>query len=118
MRPSNAPENGMKLYYWDLSTYATVDVLTRENATGVVEMTPNGSAYKGDVTGIAAKEIDQTVFVAGVYEVGGVTYTTGVLPYSLGAYCIDRIAKGSANMQALAAATAVYGYYAKQYFGT
>ena len=115
--PSNAPDNGMKLYYWDANTYASVTSLTTANATGVVDMEPNGSAYKGTVEGIAAKEIDKTIYVAGVYTSGGVTYTTGVLPYSLGAYCVDRIANGSANMQAFATATAVYGYYAKQYFG-
>ena len=108
----------MKLYYWDSNTYATVDKLTTENATGVIDMDLNATTiYKGTVEGIAAKEIDSTIYVAGVYEADGVTYCTGVLPYSLGAYCIDRIANGSANMQAFAAATAVYGYYAKVYFG-
>ena len=115
--PSNTPDNGMKLYYWDMETYTTADELTKENATGVVDMAGSGTAlYKGTVEGITAKEIDETIFVAGVYEVDGTTYSTGILNYSLGAYCIDRVAKGSETMQALAAATAVYGYYAKIYF--
>ena len=92
--------------------------LTKDNATGTIAMDLNsGTMYKGTVEGIAAKEIDSPVYVAGVYTSGGTTYCTGVLPYSLGAYCVDRIANGSATMQAFAAATAVYGYYAKVYFG-
>ena len=44
-----------------------VSVLTKENATGVVDMAGSGTAlYKGTVEGIAAKEIDRTIFVAGV----------------------------------------------------
>ena len=116
--PSHTPDNGMKLYYWDTNAYANAINLTTANASGVVDMALNGSAYQGTVEGIAAKEIDNTIYVAGVYTCGGVTYTTGVLPYSLGEYCRDRIANGSAGMQAFATATAVYGYYAKQYFAT
>ena len=40
----------------------------------------------------------------------------GVIAYSLAAYCLDRIAKGSETMKAFAAETIVYGYYAKDYF--
>ena len=115
---SKTPDNGMTLYYWDEATFNSVTTLTKDNATGTIAMDLNsGTMYKGTVEGIAAKEIDSPVYVAGVYTSGGTTYCTGVLPYSLGAYCVDRIANGSATMQAFAAATAVYGYYAKVYFG-
>ena len=115
--PSYTPENGVKLYYWDEAAYNAASVLTIENATGCVDMEINGTAYKGSVTGIAAKEIDSVIYVSGVYEYNGTTYATGVLPYSLGSYCVDRAANGTAaTMRDLGAATAVYGYYAKLYF--
>ena len=115
--PALPVEGDMTLYYWKLSDYHAAQVLTPENATGHVVMTVGSNgAYEGMVEDIAAKELDQTVFVAGVYTFGGVTYTTGVLPYSLGAYCVDWINTGSGTMQALATQTAIYGYYAKQYF--
>ena len=102
------------MYWWDAATYNSVDVLTKDNATGSVVMTGT-SEFGGAVEGIAAKELDQTVYVAGVYTSGGVEYTTGVLAYSIGHYCKTK-ATGTTAMADLAAATAVYGYYAKQYF--
>lgn len=115
--PARVPDAGMTLYYWDQETYNSVSVLTAGNATGKLTMTPNASgAYEGAYEGIAAKDIDATVYVAGVYESSDVSFSTGVLPYSLGAYCVDRAANGSETMRVFAAATAVYGYYAKQYF--
>ena len=114
--PAKAMDGDLTLYYWTLDDYNTADVLTPENASGKVIMEPSGSSYFGAVEGIAAKEIDRTVFVSGVYESGGVSYCTGVIAYSLATYCLDRIANGSETMQAFAARTAVYGYYAKEYF--
>lgn len=117
MLPKNTPQNGVTMYYWTQETYNSVSVLTKENADGVMTMEADGTGYyKGVVSDIAAKEIDKPVYVAGVYEYNGASYATGVLVYSLGEYCIDRIAAGSAKMQELAKATAVYGYYAKQCF--
>ena len=40
----------------------------------------------------------------------------GVIAYSLAAYCLDRINKGTETMKVFAAQTLVHGYYAKQYF--
>jgi hypothetical protein len=65
---------------------------------------------------IAAKEINQTFYVCGVYEVDGQRCSTGVIAYSLGQYCKNLAGKDASSMQALAAATAVYGYYADNYF--
>ena len=112
--PSYTPDGDVVMYWWDAATYNSVDVLTKENATGVVTMTGTGE-YAGTVEGIAAKELDQTIYVAGVYTSGDVEYTTGVLAYSIGHYCKNK-ASGTTTMADLAAATAVYGYYAKQYF--
>ena len=114
---ANAPDNGMTFYYWDLETYNSVDELTADNATGTMEMSIAGTnKYYGVVDGIAAKEMDETVFVAGVYEVDGVEYTTGIIAYSLGKYCQTVAAKDTSDQQSFAQATAVYGYYAKTYF--
>ena len=100
------------MYYWDAKTYASVDVLTPENATGVLTMKQDGSTYGAAVEGIAAKAIDETIYVAGFYTSDGVSYPTGVISYSLGNYC-KTIAN---NGEAFGAATAVYGFYAKSYF--
>ena len=109
-------DNGMKLYYWDASVYNSGVALTKENATKVTEMVANGSEYWAQVSGIAAKEIDQTIYVAAVYESEGVEYTSGVTAYSLGHYCKTTAAKETSTMKDFAKATAVYGYYAKAYF--
>ena len=116
--PAKDMDGEMKLYYWTLDDYNAADVLTTENATGVIVMEETSVAgqYFGAVSGIAAKQIDETIFACGVYECDGVSYPTGILTYSLAAYCQDRIAKGTATMQEFAKATVVYGYYAQAYF--
>lgn len=87
------------------------------NASGKVEMTAlDDGSYLAAVNGIAAKNLSDTVFVAAVYEKDGTTYSTGILTYSLGAYCARNALGGSNTMQAFASATAVYGYYAENYF--
>ena len=113
--PANPVDGNLVLYYWNQAAYNSADVLTTDNATGALLMMGD-SERQADVTGIAAKDLDGTVYVAAVYTSGGTTYCSGVLAYSIGAYCTDRIANGSATMQTFAAATAVYGYYAKSYF--
>ena len=100
------------MYYWDAKTYASVDVLTPENATGVLTMAQDGSNWGAAVEGIAAKAIDETIYVAGFYTSNGVAYPTNIISYSLGNYCKTIAANG----EPFGAATAVYGYYAKAYF--
>lgn len=115
--PKYEVDGEMTLYYWGPNRYASVSELTLDNASGSTTMTKTGSgSYWGDLIGIAAKQIDQVGYFVGVYESGGVTYSTGVIVYSLGRYCESIAAKEGNTMQALAAATAVYGYYAKDYF--
>jgi hypothetical protein len=106
------------LYYWTAEDFSNAEVLTAENATGSKEMNAmdTQNLFWADYRGIAAKDIDKTVYVCGVYEVDGVTYSTGVIPYSIGYYCTKKAAAGG-KMQAFAMATAVYCYYAKAYFG-
>ena len=64
----------------------------------------------------AAKNIAQAVHVAAVYSDGTTTWTSGVLGYSIGAYCVSQATKGG-TIADLAMTAAVYGYHAKQYFG-
>ena len=64
------------------------------------------------VTGIAAKNLDDTVYVAAIYSDGSALYCSGVSAYSIGQYCLNK-ASIESDIQPLAAATAVYGYYAK-----
>ena len=96
----------------DIATYNSVDVLTAENATGVITMTQDGGNWAAAVQGIAAKQIDETVYVAGIYTCDGVASPTSVIAYSLGNYCKTIATNG----EPFGAATAVYGYYAKSYF--
>ena len=76
-------------------------------------MTLENGSYTATSDEIAAKYLDRTVYVAAVYESGGETYCSGVLPYSIAAYC----QKPPADVQALATAAGIYGCTAKQYFG-
>jgi hypothetical protein len=111
--------DGVTFYYWTARQYVQVSQLTAENASGCVEMIPTATAntYWASYEGIAAKEMDKTIYACGVYQVDGVTYTTGVVPYSLATYCVKKVASGS-EIRDLAAAMAVYGYHAKTYFGS
>ena len=113
-----AIDSEVTMYFWDEATYNSAAALTKENATSVQTMTLSGSEYLGIVSGIAAKEIDQTLYVSAVFTSGGEECTSGVLAYSLGYYCKSKAADSTSPMQSLAAATGVYGYYAKQYFGS
>ncbi len=113
--PAKSVDNGMTLYYWDAATYASVSELTAENATGVIDMA-NAGQYWGSVSGISARQIDETVYVAGVYTSEGETCCTGVIAYSLGRYFETVAANSASGAQALAQAAAIYGSCAKDYF--
>ena len=113
--PSATPSAGVKLYYWTQEDYNAATMLTPANASGVIYMTNNGGVYHAKVEGIAAKDLDRTIYVAAGYVSGSTSYCTGVLAYSIGAYCVAQ-ANTAGSSQALAQATAVYGYYAKNMF--
>jgi hypothetical protein len=112
------PDSAVKLYYWTLEDYNAATTLSPKNATGSMTMTltEDANRYWGQISGIAAKELDETVFVVGAYSYNGTTYSTGVLNYHIGKYCAGLAAKDTSDQQDLAKATAVYGYYAKEYF--
>ena len=115
--PRYAPANEISLYYWYEDDYNNTDELTVENASGFLKLDGTGTGqYRGDINGISAKNLTQAVYVAAVYSDGSTTWTSGVLGYSIGTYCSSQISKDG-DIAALAMATAVYGYHAKQYFG-
>jgi hypothetical protein len=111
----NATVNGnMTFYYWTPADYAAAGILNTANASGSCAMVENNGVYFAQVSGISAKELDNTFYVAGVYtDAAGNRCCTGVIAYSLSRYCMNN---DSGNMAELAQATAMYGYYAKAYF--
>ena len=111
--PANAVDGDMTLYFWNEDTYNSVTELTADNADKAVVMALENGTYSTASDEIAAKYLDKTVYVAAVYESDGVSYCSGVLPYSIAAYC----QKPPAGVQDLATAAAIYGCTAKQYFG-
>ncbi len=114
--PQYQPVGGIKMYYWNSTAYEAADVLTEDNATGCIQMSGQGTGqYQAAVPGIAAKDLDKGVYVAFRYSDGTTTYNSGVLPYSIGTYCVS-LADYDDAFAPLARATAVYGYYAKSYF--
>ena len=115
--PSCSVDGNVTFYYWTAEDFAAANVLTAENSTGTSSMSLTESgAYWAEVSGIAAKEFDEAIYVTAVYESDGVTYCTGVISYSLSTYFAGRVENGSASIKDLSAAAAVYGYYAKNYF--
>lgn len=113
---SNQPDGNVRMYYWNEADYLAADTLSGSNVTGSFNLLQDENGlYYGDVTDIAAKDIDDTIYVCAAYRSGGTLYCTGVLAYSIGAYCKSQAA-GSTAMAPLAQATAVYSYYAKDYF--
>jgi hypothetical protein len=111
--PAHAVDSNMKLYFWNEDTYNNVSELTADNADKVVDMKLEYGSYTASSDEIAAKYLDKTLYVAAVYESDGTTYCSGVLPYSIAAYC----QKPPASVQDLATAAAIYGCAAKQFFG-
>ena len=115
--PAYAPVDGITLYYWTEADFEANEILTVDNATGSLKLEGTGTEqYRGDIGGIAAKNLSENIYVAAVYSDGTTTWTSGVLGYSIGAYC-GRLATNGGTIADLAMATAVYGYHAKAYFG-
>lgn len=114
--PAYTPSGNVTLYYWTQADYNAVSTLNASNASGRMVMTPVGDgSYHCAISGIAAKDLNQTIYVAGGYKSGSTNHCTGVLPYSIGTYCASQVSKAT-EAKDLAAATAVYGYYANAYF--
>ena len=116
LAPDSYIDSSITFYYWSSSAYAAVTELSASNATGKLTMQkqPDGS-YWAQISGIAAKELDDTYYVAAVYTSDLDRCCTGVIAYSLSKYCMNNAANGS-DMQEFAKATAVYGHHARVYF--
>ena len=109
----------LTMYYWTADAYNAAETLTAENASGKVTMTTTETEnrYAGTISGIAAKEMEDTYYVCGVYTVDGETYSTGIVAYSMAKYFKNAAEKATGNTVTLAQAAVVYGYYAKAHFG-
>ncbi len=114
--PSAAPVGDITMYIWNQSDFNAAQTLTKENATQAIPMrlTESGE-YLAVVEGIAAKDLDKGVYVSFCYSDGTTDYCSGVNSYSIGVYCSTQAAY-TGTLADLAAATAVYGYYAKELF--
>ena len=113
--PSQSIADNIVLYVWNQPDYIGTAELWDDNASAVLTMSGE-SEYWAAVTNIAAKDIDQTVYVCAVYtDTQGHRHCSGVIAYSLGSYCTSQAA-GTGKIASFAAATAVYGHYAKAYF--
>jgi hypothetical protein len=111
--PEFAVNGDVTLYVWDRETYEAAQTLTADNASSAVMTEQNGTWF-ASVSGIAPKDLDKTYYVAGVYtDESGNPCCTGVIAYSLSRYCMNN---ANNSMGALAQATAMYGYYANNYF--
>ena len=116
-QPSQPVAGDVTMYLWSLEDFQGAQVLTKENATKAIPMTLTESGeYLGVADGIAAKELDKAVYASFVYSDGTTEHCGGVVAYTIGLYCKSQAAQTGA-LADLAAATAVYGYYAKQLFG-
>lgn len=112
-----AAEGEVTLYYWDSAAYDSASNLTKENATGNVVMTlAEDGTYSGDITGIAAKDINDTIYVSVVYTSDSAECCTGVTSYSLAEYLKVNAGNSASDINSLAQAAVVYGYYAKSCF--
>ncbi|MBQ2944443.1 MAG: hypothetical protein IJD93_07140 [Ruminococcus sp.] len=110
-------QDEVKLYYWTEDAYLGADELTTGNATAVVAMTKDSQGiYTAQVKDISAKDIDKTIYVCVVYTSQGETLCTGVVSYSVADFCKLYAENNSADIQPLAQAAIVYGYYAKKCF--
>ena len=114
---SKTVDSDVKLYVWTTAELAANEALTLENAKEVITMTASGSNYSARVGGIAAKNAGDTVYVCAVYESNGVQYRTGVLTYSVSAYCKTYANNAASSFQPMASMAAVYTYYANAYLG-
>lgn len=112
--PEFAVDGTMTLYCWSEDTYLNAEKLTAENADSVKTMCVVNGQYVGSSQEIVAKDLDKTVYAAAVYESNGVTYSTGVLPYSIAAYCLSNAQ--NAELADMVNAIAVYGCAAKELF--
>jgi hypothetical protein len=115
--PSATPKGNITMYVWTQADYKAASSLNKSNASYTITMKKQANGeYLGTIKDIAAKNLNDAVYVSFCYSDGTTSYCSGVSGYSIGQYC-KSLASGTGTMAELAKATAVYGYYAKQRFG-
>lgn len=119
LKVKNSAPAEIKLYYWNSEAYLSLETLTKSNASGVLTMhlTSEGT-YKADITSISAKDINSAIYVCVTYTADGAEYCTGVTAYSPAQYLNANANNSSSELNSLAQASVVYGYYAKKLFET
>ncbi len=118
LKTNKAVDGEVTLYYWDAQTYASAQMLTKENATGTLkmEMSVDG-AYTAEIATISAKDLDDTIYITAEFNSGESACSSGVIAYSMAEYCKLSAENDSSPMQELAQTAIVYGYYAEKHFG-
>lgn len=102
------------LYYWDENTYCAESVLTKENASGVITMTLcDDGTYKAELPYVNISQMNSAVYFAVTYKLSGFEYSLGVNALSLSQYLSLEAENAESPTRALAQASVVYGYYAK-----
>ena len=108
LKPGKKTTEDVTVYYW-INNGTTANVTALKNYSGKVTVVNNGQdTFKVSIEDIPAKDIYDQVTIVAVYG----NYNTSSFGYGIGTYCA-RMAN-DAKIGALARATAVYGYYAKE----
>ena len=116
--PKKAVDGDVKLYIWTEAELAAGEDLTLDNAVEVITMTAASSGvWTGRYSGISARKAGATVYACAVYTSGDVEYRTGVVSYSVAAYCKSYANKDGDKFQNMASLAAVYTYYANACLG-
>jgi len=110
----------IKMLCWDETAYNSAEVLTRDNASLIVDMkyVSANSRYEYTYKGLPAKNMFSPIYAcAEVTDTNGSVYYSGVV-----AYCPERFSyisqnDSNANLANLARCITIYGDAARKYFG-
>ena len=105
----------VKMLYWTEATAG--DELLIENAAEMSDVSLNGATYEGYMTGIAAKNSGDTLYICAAVEIDGEICYTKVVAYSMHKYAGIEMDKASA-MAGLSEALVIYSNVAKEYMAT
>lgn len=109
------PADGeIKMYYWLEDDFKSAELLTCENATGVITMKLTDGVYVAQISDISLQDLFDTIYVSVVYTSADSLICSGVLSYSMAEYC-KVSAENASDVQELAQAIVVYGYYLDKY---
>ena len=115
---ANATDSGILV--WNESQYHALkgapSVSNAGTKLAMTSTTINGATcYGAEYTGVAARNIDQTVYACAYMTINGVTYYSDLINYSVHRYAQNMIARGG-TMGTLAKRVVVYGEAAKAYY--